>query len=573
MKRNIGNLINREFDIVIIGAGIFGCCALWDAIRRDLSAVLVEKGDFSQATSANHYKMVHGGIRYLQHLDFYRVRESSRERSALLRIAPHLVNPLPIVVPTYGHGTKGKEFLAAGLLLYDMVTYDRNKGIPDKERQIPPGKLLSKSEVLNMFPGIDQDNLTGGVLFHDAQMYNPPRLALSFLHSAVDEGAEVANYLEVNGFLQKDDKIFGIKAKDILTGDQLEIRGKMVLNTAGPWANNLLEKGSCVHLSPKPIFSRDLGFVISRKFNVKYSFACQIKSDDADAIIDRGGRHIFISPWRDYTLVGVWHKIYKDNPDRVSASDEELQAYIDDVNNAYPIFNLSLNDITIVNTGLTLFGEENRQGERTLSFGHRSLLIDHEAVHKKKGLITLIGVRATTARGMAQKAIDLVLQKMQKEFKKPDTEITPIYGGKIDYFEKFLNDAIKDSEFKPGNDVMRSLVHNYGTEYKTVLKYVSSDISLGERIGNTQTIKAEIIHAIKDEMAQKLSDVILRRTDIGTGANPGECAIKECADLMANELSWDNERKEKEIIEVNDVFTKHGSIKNYSNHIEANEGI
>jgi glycerol-3-phosphate dehydrogenase len=137
MKRNISQLTNKGFDVVIIGGGMFGVCAAWEAAQRGLSAALIERGDFCQATSANHFKMVHGGIRYLQHLDINRIRESSRERAAFLRTSPHLVQPLPIVIPTYGHGMKGKEVLGAGMFLYDVLTADRNRGIPDPLRRIP----------------------------------------------------------------------------------------------------------------------------------------------------------------------------------------------------------------------------------------------------------------------------------------------------------------------------------------------------------------------------------------------------------------------------------------------------
>ena len=153
MIRKISALVEKEYDLVIVGGGIFGVCAAWDAVLRGLSVAIVEKRDFSHATSANHFKMVHGGIRYLQHGDIKRIRESSRERSAFLRIAPHLTRPLPIVIPTYGHGIKGKELLALGMMLYDLVTYDRNRGILE-ERKIPKGKLLSRQEVLKRFPGI-----------------------------------------------------------------------------------------------------------------------------------------------------------------------------------------------------------------------------------------------------------------------------------------------------------------------------------------------------------------------------------------------------------------------------------
>ena len=139
MYRNTWELAQKEFDLVIVGGGIFGICAAWDASQRGLSVALVERGDFAAATSANCFKMIHGGIRYLQHGDIARVRESARERSALLRVAPHLAAPLPIVVPTHGSTTQGKAFLRAGVLAYDMITFDRNKGIPDPQRRVPGG--------------------------------------------------------------------------------------------------------------------------------------------------------------------------------------------------------------------------------------------------------------------------------------------------------------------------------------------------------------------------------------------------------------------------------------------------
>ena len=198
MKRNIAALCGQRYDLVVVGGGIFGVCCAWDAVQRGLSVALVERGDFAQATSANHFKIAHGGLRYLQHADVHRIRESSHERSALLRIAPHLNYPLPVVIPTYGHGIKGKEILRAGFLLYDLLTSDRNRGIRDPKRRIPPGSFLSRSEALDLFPGLSKNNLTGAAIFSDGQIYNPPRLALSFLRSATDGGCNAANYAEVD---------------------------------------------------------------------------------------------------------------------------------------------------------------------------------------------------------------------------------------------------------------------------------------------------------------------------------------------------------------------------------------
>src|SRR3972149_7864196 len=181
MKRNVATLADKEYDLVIVGGGIFGVCAAWDATLRGLSVALVERGVFAHATSASCFKIVHGGLRYLQHADLHRIRESSRERNSLLRIAPHLVRPLPVVVPTYGQGLRGKGLLRAGLLAYDLITFDRNRGITDPQRRIPRGYAISREECLGLFPGLESKGLTGGVGFHDGQMYSPARLALSSL--------------------------------------------------------------------------------------------------------------------------------------------------------------------------------------------------------------------------------------------------------------------------------------------------------------------------------------------------------------------------------------------------------
>src|SRR5688572_9062952 len=199
MQRNAGSLVDGEFDLAIIGGGAFGAAAAWDATLRGLRTVLIERHDFGGGSSAECFKMVHGGIRYLQHADFVRLRSSCRERSAMLRIAPHLVAPLPIVIPTYGRGRKGKLFLGTGMRLYDFLTIDRNARIPDPSRQIPGTRFLGRSEVLSLFPDIDDSAMTGGAVFDDGQMYSPPRLVLAFVKSAVAAGAGARAHHEAGG--------------------------------------------------------------------------------------------------------------------------------------------------------------------------------------------------------------------------------------------------------------------------------------------------------------------------------------------------------------------------------------
>lgn len=561
MKKNLQELKRNEYDLVVVGGGIFGACAAWDAAGRGLKVALLEKKDFSHATSANHLKMVHGGIRYLQHGDVVRVRESCRERTALLKIAPHLVCPLPIVMPTYGHGKRGKAVLGVGIFLYDLLTLDRNRGIADKGRRIPGGRLISRQEALECFPGLEQRGLTGAAVFYDAQMYSPQRIAISFLRSAASEGADVANYLEVTRFLKSDGRIAGVEAKDVLRGESIEIRGKMVLNTAGPWAAGLLETGMDLSLAPKPVFSRDVCFVVSRRLSSGFALACQTKTQDADAILSRGGRHLFLAPWRDFTLVGVWHGVYKGAPDEVTVTEKELQAYLDETNAAYPGLSLRREEVTMVNFGLILF-EGNQKGSDEISFGKRSILIDHEKTHHVNGLVTLIGVRATTAREMAEKAVSLVFRKLGRRPPDSKTETAPIFGGRIENFDDFLGRVVEQRPHGLGRESLDALIRNYGSEYPGVLKYIDENPEFAQMLGNSTVLKAEVVHAVREEMAEKLADVVFRRTDLGTGGHPGEDALQECARLMASESRWDENRLREEINEARSEFLHHHSASN-----------
>lgn len=553
MKRDIASLSQKEYDLVIVGGGIFGSCAAWDATLRGLSVAIVDKGDFSHATSANHLKMVHGGIRYLQHGDVVRIRESCRERSALLRIAPHLVKPLPIVMPTYGHGMKGKAVLGTGMLLYDVLTLGRNRGVKPG-RAIPWGKLLSRDQVLDLFPGIKREGLTGAGVFCDGQMYNPPRIALSFLRSAVEKGAHAANYVEATGFIRNEGRVEGIHARDILGQDVFEIRGRAVLNAAGPWAHRLLESGLHARLPVTPTFSRDLAFVVKRKLSHPYGLAFSTGSKDSDSLVDRGGRHLFSAPWRDHVLFGVWHKVYTDPPDKIVVDPKEIESFVDEVNRAYPGIGINLDEITLINTGLTLFGEEGKQSSDSISFGKRSMLIDHTKTHNLSGLVTIIGVRATTARGIASKAVDMVAKKLNLTHKIADTENTPIYGGDIDSIDSEVHKILKNHGSHLNAVQAESLAANYGSQWPKVLDYALDQPSLYSPIGDSPTIEAQVVHAIREEMAVRLIDVVFRRTDLGTGQLPDRQQLEQCARLMGNELQWDPETVTNEIESVDHVF-------------------
>lgn len=553
MRRETQLLTEREFDLVIIGGGIFAACAAWDASLRGLSVALIEKHDYGSGSSANSLKFIHGGIRYLQHGDIVRLKHSCNERSAMLRIAPHLVRPLPVLIPTYGHGTSGKIFLALGMYLYDFLTLGRNRGIRDKKRHIPLTRFLSKQKVLDEYPDLDQKGLTGAALFSDAQMYNPTRLVLSFIQSAVERGAQVANYVEAENLIRDGSKVVGVKAKDSITGMSFNIKAKAVLNAAGPWSDWLLDNAIPEAKTHKNVYSRDACFLIKRRFDSPRAIAVQAQTKDPDALLSRPARHLFLVPWRGYTLVGVWHVIWEKHPEQVIVKEDEIQDFIDEINWAYPSLKLTTKDACMWNAGLVPFGD-NEEGAKNLSYGKRSHFIDHKTADDLDNLVTLIGVRYTTARGDSGKAIDLICKKLGFNGNKANTATIPVYGGDIADFEAAVQQLHTKQTLSLSQECVRALVHNYGTKAAAVLAIAEQDKTLAETLGDTQVLKAEIVHAVKHETAVKLSDAVFRRTDLATGSNPGDSVLVECTDLMAGLLGWDEQECKAQIDAVKQRF-------------------
>lgn len=539
MQRDVSRLEDRRFDVVVVGGGVFGACIAWDAALRGLDTALVEQEDFGHATSANSFKMVHGGIRYLQHGDLPRIRESSRERRALLRIAPHLVEPLPILIPTYGHGLEGKELLAAGMWLYDLLTLDRNRGIEDPDRKIPPGRLVGRDRVLELFPDLPAEGLTGGAIFHDAQMYNPTRLVLAFVKGAADRGAVLANYVRVEEYLQDGDRVVGVRARDRLADAEITVRGRIVVNATGPWAPNLLPP------STRPTgatFSRDACFVVPRRLTGPVALAVLGKTQDSDALLSRRARHLFLVPWRDSTLVGVWHVVHEGDADSFEVRREELQSFVDEINGAYPAAGLSVDEISVANAGLILFGDDQSDAD-SFSFGKRSRVIDHAERDGVEGLLTVIGVRYTTARGVAEEALDALAPRIGAGDVPGGTETTPLPGGRIASVERFVEEQATRYAGILEETAVRRLVRNYGSEIDDVIRHDPSCA----RLADSACLVAEVLHAVREEMACTLADVVLRRTDLGTAASPSENALQAAADVMGDELGWSESRRHAEI--------------------------
>jgi glycerol-3-phosphate dehydrogenase len=538
VKRDPYQLTKTHHDLLVIGGGIYGVCAAWQAALRGISVCLVEKGDFGSATSGNSLKIIHGGLRYLQHLDFRRMRESIRERSLLMQIAPHLVEPIPFVIPTYGHGLRGREAHSIALHLSDLIGLGLNSRL-DPRRRIPGGRALNRREMQKLCPGITDKRLTGGALWYDCLAYSTERLLFSFLLSAVRAGAAVANYLEVTGFQMQNGKVVGVKALDILTDKEITIRSRVVLNTAGPWVDDVLGLLTKQHTNRAIHLSKAFNLVTRQLFrDHAMGFQSKAKFNDIDAALRKGFSMFFIVPWQRYSLIGTKHLPYEGLPSDFRVSDADVRAFIEEINLAYPPARLKEKDIIGVYGGM-LPQKQTEDGGDEVHLEKHYRLIDHEHEDGIRGLITVVGVKWTTARLVAERVLGLVCQKIGRSAGNAHRTNFRIVGGNIENLEGFLNQALQMRLPSIPEESMLHLLRSYGSDYLDILHYVRQEPSLGYPLtSSSPVIGAQIVHAVRAEMAQHIDDVLFRRTELGLASELDEEILKQCADLMARQLNW-----------------------------------
>lgn len=562
MKRDLLRLADTVYDLLVVGGGIHGACVAWDATLRGLSVALVERGDFGHATSSNSLKIVHGGLRYLQDADLGLVREMIRERTAFMRIAPHLVHPLPCVMPTYHRLTRSRSVMRLALAVNDLVGADRNR-LEDPLKRLPGGRIVSREECLRLLPGIADRGLTGGALWYDAQMYNSERLTLSFVLSAEALGATVANYLEAVDILRTGTRVVGVRARDVLGDQSLDVRARVVVNATGPWVNRVLDLVGGRRQDGRVRLSAAMNLV-TRQIIPEYAAGVPATygSRDAGGGAAGGSRLLFIAPWRDRSLIGTVHAPYEGKPEDYRVSEEEVQRFLDEVNAAHPGAGLRLEDVSLVHSGLLpMVDGGSADGLRLV---RRSQIRDHRKVDGIDGLISVVGVKYTSARSAAQKAVDLVFQQLGVPPPACLSATTPLRGGRIPRLGEYLARETAACPAGLPADVVRHLVLSYGSEYRGLLGYLREDPSWGQRIcDGSDVIRAEVVHAVREEMAQRLADVVLRRTELGSAGMPSESCLRACAGTMAAELGWDASRIEREVAEVSSAYpwlgTKVGS--------------
>jgi glycerol-3-phosphate dehydrogenase len=554
VKRALDRLAGESFDLAVVGGGIYGACAAFEGAARGLRVALVERDDFGSGTSSQSLKVVHGGLRYLQHLDLRRTLESIAERRVLLRIAPHLVQPLACAMPLYGHGVRGREAVAIGLWLNELAGSSRG-GSPDPARRIPRGRLLSRAEMLALCPGLDARGLTAGALWWDAQTWSSERLLLAFLAAADARGAALANHVEATGLLLEGERstrprAAGVALRDRETGREIALRARSVLVCAGPWVDRVLARAGVARRRPLFGLSKALNLVVRRLFphDTALGVAGRSAFRDRDAIVQAGSRLFFLVPWQDVTLVGTKHLAWEGEPESFAVDEADVRAFLAEVNDALPAAGVVPDDVVGVYAGM-LPRTPGTPARGEVQLQKSCAFTDHGREDGVEGLFSVVGVKWTTARAVAARSVARIAARLGNEGGgAAAATVRAVAGGEIEDVAKFLGRA--EDERVPGLDAasFRHLLRAHGRGVEAVTGLVAADPALGRRLhAASPVVGAEIVHAARAEMALHLDDVLLRRTALHLARPLGRAALDAAAALAARELGWDAARTAAEI--------------------------
>ena len=526
-----------EFDVVVIGGGITGAGVALDAATRGYSVALVERRDFSAGTSSRSSKLVHGGLRYLQNFDLGLVREALLERGLLTSLAPHLVKPLPLIVPSFG-GKRPDRMLGTGLHLYDRMSRElrRNSQVdwnPDRHR------IIEGDEVLEMIPALASKDPTAGYLFYDCQT-DDSRLVLTVLGEAERFGAVVANRLEVQSLLHDDSGYArGVRVKDRIGGDEFELRAATVVNATGVWADRIspdefYEAEDVPHIRP----SRGTHITMAND---------KLPLNGGGAIAPAGkGRTIFILPWLGRTLIGTTDVDYEGGLDHIPPSEDDVDYLLGALNEFFGT-ELGRSDLCGAYAGvrpLISTGDP----KKSVDISRRA-----ELYETSSGMLTITGGKLTTFRRMAKQVVDRLVERDGRDAPCRTHEI-PL-GMDVSVDDLPAVDGVEE-------DSRKQLVHRYGYFANEVLKLAEGTPELRERIvPDLADLMAEVVVAARFEQAQSLGDVFLRRTRLGLLSAPtvsnGEVP-RRVAGVLGAELGWDDTRIEDELSRWQDEAAEEG---------------
>ncbi|MEV4006986.1 glycerol-3-phosphate dehydrogenase [Actinomadura sp. NPDC049753] len=519
----LDRMAREEFDVVVVGGGIVGAGAALDAATRGLSVAVVEARDFASGTSSRSSKLIHGGLRYLEQYNFDLVREALTERALLLQqIAPHLVQPVPFMLPTT-HRVWERAYLGAGVALYDALAFQMGS-----TRGVPHHRHLTRRGALRLAPSLRKDAFTGAIQYWDA-MVDDARYVMTALRTAAEYGAQIASRTQCLGFLREGERVTGLRIRDLEGNTTSEVRAKQVVNATGVWTDDIQElvggRGQ-IHVKA----SKGIHLVVPKD-----------RIHSATGIILRTEKSVlFVIPWGRHWIIGTTDTAWDLDRAHPAASKADIDYVLDHVN-AVLATPLTHDDVEGVYAGLRplLTGETEETSK---------LSREHVVAHPVPGLVLVAGGKYTTYRVMAKDAIDAVAHGLDGKVAESCTDRIPLVGG--DGFQAMWN-ARHRLAARSGLHVARieHLLRRYGTLLDDLLELISDKPDLAKPLdGADDYLRAEVVYAATHEGARHLNDVLARRTRISIETwDRGVGVAQEAADLLAPVLGWSKKQRDREI--------------------------
>jgi glycerol-3-phosphate dehydrogenase len=520
----------RDYDLIIIGGGINGAAIARDASLRGLQVILFEKNDFACGASSKSSKLIHGGLRYLEQREFGLVRESLQERSILLRTIPHQVKLIPFVFPVFEGDKRPLWMIKCGLYLYDFLS----------PNDVPKHHHLTVKEITTLFPALKTDHLKGGCLYYDAQMLDH-RIVFENLVSAQKAGCLALNYTAITGLYQENGQVKGVYYQNSKTGKQGLCQGKAVINATGAWSNSILKMDSPVNYDK--VYPTKGVHLILPQVSPKYALTLTAPQDS---------RVFFLIPWNGYSLLGTTDTAYREDPDNLKVSDEDIDYLLSAINHYFPHDHFCKNSILAEYAGL-----------RPLPLVEETApsLIKRKAnmIVSTSGLISLIGGKYTTYRKISENAVDLVIRQINQKdrFSPCQTAQTPLFDLIDKKLMKFDTEemTILATEYRLTFPQIEHLIANYGSAIWKILALIKAlPLESLQICPDHPHIYAELTYTIQNEQVIRLEDWFERRTNIAYLPCKGLKCLQAVSEKFSQLLQWDQN-------------TKHQNIQSYCNHL------
>lgn len=534
LTRDLPVVSERRYDLLVVGGGIHGLFAAYDAAGRGLSVALVERGDFGSGLSFNHQRTIHGGLRALQSGQVAKTREQIRERRTWARIAPHLLRPLPFLVGTYRWSARSRTILRVGFRVYDAIGRSRNAGV-SPELHVPRARLESAAATKRLFPGVADRGLTGGAIWYDYQTTHADRLTWTVALAAEKAGVSLLSYVEATGPLREAGKVLGARVRDVLSGAEHDIQAARTLLAVGGALKPALHA-----------FGSDGAPPLLAAINVLVDHPAR---DIALVAQSASGKMLTAVPWRGRVLAGTFQFDAPAQPG-AQATAALVDRSLEELRHAFPALATTRAGVRLVHYGLV---------PAAARAGGIDLLSEARVLRHRDtgapGVLSLVGVKYTTSRLAAERAVDAVAQDLGRHTGRCRTALLTLPHAGIADAEGRLLETARELDVTLARDQIEHLAGWYGTEASDVLQAAQHDRGLLSRLSaNTAVMAAEVAYAVDRAQAVRLADVVLRRTPLGSAGHPGADALQAAAGLMAGRLGWSPTRTAEEIAQVEHTY-------------------